>query len=128
MRLERQVVVRCRQVAREFVVQRAAARRNAGPDAILAAGALARAAAPAAEELHGLGDDLGRVALLPFLVRPLARLQAALDVDRAALVQVLPAVLRGAAPGDDAVPLGPLLGRLPVLAPEALVRVQREVG
>src|SRR5678816_3706486 len=93
---ERQVVVRRSGVAAEVVH---AARRNPRGHAILAARvhALAAAAALAAQELDGVRDDLGGLALLSFLVLPLARLQAALDVDRAALVEVLPAVLGGAA-------------------------------
>src|SRR5690554_2378049 len=42
-----------------------------------------------AEHLHLVGADLGGVAVLAFLVLPLARLQTALDVDLTALAQVL---------------------------------------
>src|SRR5262245_51880007 len=49
---------------------------------------LAAAFAPA-EHLHYVAADLGAVAILPFLVLPLARAQAALDVDLRALLQVL---------------------------------------
>src|SRR3982750_1936697 len=43
---------------------------------------------PRAEHLHRVGDDLGRVAVLAFLVLPLARADAALDVDLRALLEV----------------------------------------
>ncbi len=84
---------------------------------VVAASAFARAA----DQLHPVGHDLGRVLLDAVLVGVLARLQPALDVDRAALLQVLARDLRLAAEQDDAVPLGaflllaalvlPLLGR-----------------
>src|SRR5256712_6000527 len=47
-----------------------------------------------AHELHALGDDLGDGALLTVLALPVTRLQAALDEDLAALVEVLAAALR----------------------------------
>src|SRR5881392_3372158 len=47
------------------------------------------AAAPAPEHLHVVTDDLGRVALIPLLVLPLAGAQASLDVDLRTLAQVL---------------------------------------
>src|SRR3712207_9165430 len=62
-----------------------------------------------AEEEELLGVDLGGVPLVPLAVGPLPRLQAALDVDLLPLLQVLAGPLAERAPGDDAVPLGPLL-------------------
>src|SRR5512143_301758 len=52
------------------------------------------APARAAEQLHPIGDDLRRVLFDAFLVRVLARLQPALDVDRTALLKVLARDLR----------------------------------
>ena len=72
---------------------------------VAAAATLARAA----DQLHAVGDDLGRVLLDAVLVGVLARLQAALDVDRAALLQVLAGDLRLASEEHDAMPLGALL-------------------
>src|SRR4029077_6095236 len=72
-------------------------------------------------------DDLGRLALVAFLVFPVARLDAPLDVDLAALAQVLAADLGEPRPGDDAVPLGAVLPvAVPVLEP--LVGGDRERG
>jgi hypothetical protein len=64
--------------------------------------------------LDAVSDDFGRVAVVAFLVLPLASLEAALDEDRAALGQVLLAVLGGAAPDHDGVPFGAFL-TLPAL-------------
>src|SRR4051794_28901221 len=47
-----------------------------------------------AEHLHRVGDDLGRVAVLALLVLPLARADAALDVDLRALLQIFARDLR----------------------------------
>src|SRR5690606_25943089 len=49
---------------------------------------------PAPEHLHGVGADLGGVAVLPVLVLPLAGAQASLDIDLRALLQVLARHLR----------------------------------
>src|SRR5206468_6892220 len=57
------------------------------------------------QHLHDVAADLGRVAVLPFLVLPLARAQASLDVDLGALLQVLARDLRQAPEKGDAVPL-----------------------
>ncbi len=43
-------------------------------------------AQPAAEHLHAVGDDFGRIALLAFLVLPFARAQRPFDVDLRALI------------------------------------------
>src|SRR6476659_2009557 len=71
----------------------------------------------AAHELHPLRDDLDHAALLAVLGLPVPRLQTALDHDRAALVEVLPAALCLLAPdhaGQEAglFPLLPALGRV----------------
>src|SRR3989449_844253 len=60
------------------------------------------------QHLHDVAADLGRVAVLPLLVLPLARAQASLDVDLGALLQVLARDLRQAPEKGDAVPLGRL--------------------
>src|SRR3972149_10232052 len=53
---------------------------------------------PPPHELDALGDDLDHRALAAVLALPLARLQPALDEDRAALVEVLAAALGLLAP------------------------------
>src|SRR5213596_724692 len=55
------------------------------------------------QHLHDVAADLGRVAVLPLLVLPLARAQASLDVDLGALLQVLARDLRQAPEKGDAV-------------------------
>src|SRR6185436_10439766 len=65
---------------------------------------LAAALAPA-EHLHHVAADLGRVAVLAVLVLPLARAQAALDVDLRALFQVFAGDLGETAEEGDAMPL-----------------------
>src|SRR6266850_7438295 len=81
----------------------------------LGLGALARGLARLAgagarpQHLHDVAANLGAVAVLPLLVLPLARAQAALDVDLRALLQVLAGDLGQAAEKGDAVPLGGLL-------------------
>ena len=84
-------------------------------------------AAIAAEELHRLRDDLGGPLLLALAVFPLARLETSLDVDRAALREVLRAELGGAAPRDDAMPLRLLFPAATVLLVPRLGGGEREV-
>src|SRR6266566_4182325 len=57
--------------------------------------------AAAAEELHGVRDDLDRLPLGAVLRLPLAPLEATVDGDRAALGEVLGAVLALVAPDGD---------------------------
>src|SRR5262245_48156029 len=60
----------------------AAFARSAARRRFIAAFVTAASAAIArAEQLHVLGDDLGRVLVVAFLVRPFARLEPALDVN-----------------------------------------------
>src|SRR5690606_2050711 len=66
-----------------------AATARAGAVAAPAAPTAALAAVTTAEHLHLFGHDLGGPAVLALLVLPLAGLEAALDVDRAALLEVL---------------------------------------
>src|SRR5882672_4947954 len=61
------------------------------------------------EHLHNVAANLGAIAVLPFLVLPLARTQASLDVHLGALLQVLARDLRQAPEKGDAVPFGRLL-------------------
>jgi hypothetical protein len=70
--------------------------------------AFAAAFAPA-EHLHLVGADLRGVAILAVLVLPLARAQAAFDVDLRAFLQVLAGDFGKAAEERDAVPLGGFL-------------------
>src|SRR5207237_7262801 len=65
------------------------------------AAAAALAVAAAAEELHRVGDDLDRLALLPVLGLPLAPVEPAVDSDGAALREVLRAALALVAPDGD---------------------------
>src|SRR5262249_44596831 len=71
-------------------------------------------ALPAAEHLHALGDDLGGIALLAFLVLPLACAQGPLDVDLRALLQVF---ARDLGEAGERYPAGPLRGVLSLLPP-----------
>src|SRR5690606_13314151 len=93
---------------RDVVAARRAVRRRAVVEAT--PGSASASAVPRrAEELHGLGMDLGGLALGAVLVLPVPGAQRALDVDGAALAQVLRAQLGRLAPGHHAVPLGALL-------------------
>src|SRR4029450_4026043 len=58
------------------------------------------------DQLHPVGDDLGRVFFDAILVRVLAGLQPAFDVDRASLLQVFTGDFRLPAEQHDTVPLG----------------------
>ena len=121
--LERNVVVHLVERA-AFARRGAFARRRRRRAVRRAAGSRAIGSGPAAaaaEQLHAVGDDLGRVALLAFLVLPLARADAAFDVDRRALLQVFARDLGGLAEERDAMPLGVLL----LLAALVLPRVGR---
>src|SRR4029079_11672695 len=60
--------------------------------------------------LHGVARDRGGIGVLAgFLVLPLARAQAAFDVDLGALLEVLARDLREPSEKGDAMPLGRLL-------------------
>ncbi len=60
----------------------------------------------ATQHLHGVAADLGAVAVCAsFLVLPFARLQAALDVDRAAFAQVFAGDFRKLVEQHHRVPL-----------------------
>src|SRR5690606_18224754 len=126
--LERDVVVDVLEVGRGLAAPgrtpgapapAAAGRRAAArPIAATAATADLAAAVTPAEHLHLLGDDLGGPAILALLVLPLARLQPALDVDRAARAEVFVGDLAQAVEEDHPVPFGvlPALAGVPVLA------------
>src|SRR5262249_9927 len=107
--LERNIVVHVVELARGLLRRLALARGDRR--LVVVAAARARVAHPraAAEHLHALGDDLGGVALLAFLVLPLARAQRSLDVDLRALLEVLARDLRQTIEEHHAVPLGALL-------------------
>src|SRR5437899_2162015 len=68
---------------------------------LVAAAAPALAAVTAAEELDVVGDDLDRLALGAVLGVPLAPVEASVDRDRAALGEVLRAVLALLVPDRD---------------------------
>src|SRR5690606_21615913 len=116
--LERDVVVHVVEVVRGLARRRRPRSRSrcgaARPGRSACRLSLAREAAVVAttapvaraEQLHRLGDDLGGVAVLPFLVLPLARLQTTFDVDRPALPQVFTGDFGEAVIEDDRVPLG----------------------
>src|SRR5579863_860207 len=78
------------------------------------------AAATAAEHLQLVADDLGRVTVIPLLVLPLARAQAALDIHLRSLLQVLGGDLCQASEERHAVPLGALLLLAALLVAPAL--------
>src|SRR2546421_2029977 len=84
--------------------------------------------APPPEHLQVIADDLGRVALVPLLVLPLARAQASLDVDLPALAQVLAGDFRQAPEERHAVPFGPLLLLTALLVAPALTRGDAQIG
>lgn len=67
------------------------------------------AARAAAEHLHLFGDDFGRVTVLAVLALPLARADAAFDIDRRTLLQVFADDFRQTAEERDAMPLGHFL-------------------
>src|SRR6185437_6393374 len=78
------------------------------------------AAAPAAEHLHLVANDLGGIALVALLVLPLAGAQAALNIDLRAFFQVFAGDLRQPAEEGHAVPLGALLLLAALLVAPAL--------
>src|SRR5499427_3388342 len=79
--LERNIVVHVVELARGFLRRRLAfARRDRRLVVVAAARARVAHSRAAAEHLHALGDDLGRIAFLAFLVLPLAGPQRPLDV------------------------------------------------
>ena len=83
--------------------------------AVAAAGVVARAG----EELHRVGDDVDRLALLALRALPLTPLQAPVDGHRTALGQVAGAVLALGAPDGDVEVVGlvdPLAGRVVLAA------------
>src|SRR3954447_4237647 len=87
---------------------------NVGPGGEAVAAAASARVVAAAEELHGLGDDLDVLALVAVLVLPLAPLQAPVDRDRAALGEEAGAVLSLRAPDRDVEEVGlvlPVTGR-----------------
>ena len=72
-----------------------------------------------AEELDGIGNDIHRLALVALLVLPLAPLEPSVDRHRAALREVLGAVLALRAPDGDVEVVGlvdPLAGRVVLAA------------
>src|SRR5215469_5855047 len=85
------------------------------------------ACAPCLEELHVVGDDLGRAPLLAILAFPGPRLQPPLDVHEGALLRVLRHQLGQHAPadvpGDDVVVVGELA---PLALRAAAVAVGRD--
>ena len=77
--------------------------------------AIGLAVLAAAEELQVFDDDLGGVAIAAVLGLPLTGLQAAFEIDLAALGEVLLGDLGGPAEADGAVPFGLFLGFAGVL-------------
>src|SRR5262245_40192706 len=98
---ERNIVVRS---TAEIVADRALVGRDRGFHSALRA-----LAATTAQHLGVLRHDLGRIALLPLLILPLTGADAALDVDLAALGEVLADDLGLPSPHHHAVPLGGFL-------------------
>src|SRR5690554_7132611 len=102
------------------------------PAAILAAlgrtAPLEVTAATGVEHLHVVDHDLGGVAVLAVLALPLAGLQAALDVDLAALLQVLLGDLGQLVEHHHVVPLGALLALTGLLVHPGVGGRQAQVG
>src|SRR5690554_6541644 len=102
------------------------------PTAILAAlgrtAPLEVTAATGVEHLHVVDHDLGGVAVLAVLALPLAGLQAALDVDLAALLQVLLGDLGQLVEHHHVVPLGALLALTGLLVHPGVGGRQAQVG
>src|SRR6266850_7506005 len=96
---ERNVVLHVVELARRLLRRRSARSRASALGGLHRFGPRLAATGARAEHLHGVGDDLGRVAVLAFLVLPLPRAQAALDVDLRAFLQVFPGDL-GEAPAE----------------------------
>ena len=70
-----------------------------------------------ADEVDSAGVDLGRVPLGAVFIFPLAGLNAAFDINGAALREVLVTHLGGLSPDDDAVPFGSLLALAALVVP-----------
>src|SRR5215207_2148661 len=123
MGLERDVVVeRCFVAATSRSRSSAAASTGRGCTAFgtrlaWCAALTARSTGPAAQHLHLVGVDLGRVTIATFLVLPFARAQPAFDVHLRTLAQVFGRDFGQPIVHDDVVPLGllALLARLFVL-------------
>src|SRR5471030_1743704 len=115
--LERDVVIHIREVRRRL---RCLTRGRGVVAAVVHAAAVAHALT-AAQHLHLLGDDVGRVLLDAVLVGVFTGLQAAFDVDRGTFFQVLADDFSQAAEEGDAVPLGQLF----LLAGVAVLRFER---
>src|SRR5690554_7543518 len=102
------------------------------PAAILAAlgrtAPLEVTAATGVEHLHVVDHDLGGVAVLAVLALPLAGLQVALDVDLAALLQVLLGDLGQLVEHHHVVPLGALLALTGLLVHPGVGGRQAQVG
>src|SRR5690606_1890506 len=116
-RLERDIVVHVAEAAACGRLLRRCARGTAATAAEVAGGRIAHALT-AAEQLHVLRDDLGRVTILAgFLVLPFTGADAALDIDRRTFLQILTGDFRQATEEGYAVPLRRLLhfAALPVL-------------
>ena len=62
-----------------------------------------------AEELHGLGDDIDRVALLALIVGPLPEAQSPIDCDLPSLAEEAMAVLALWTPDGDVEEVGLIL-------------------
>src|SRR5699024_3382560 len=82
----------------------------------------ALAAAPGIQHLHFVGDDFRAVPVLADLALPFARLQAAFDVDLAALTQILAGNFAQATEHDNAMPFGAFLHFAGLFVPPAIRR------
>src|SRR5882672_9315351 len=101
---ERNVVLHVVELARRLLCRRSARRSASGLGGLHRFRTRLAAASARAEHLHRVGDDLGRVAVLPFLVLPFARAQASLDIDLRALLQIFAGYLGQAAEENDPMP------------------------
>src|SRR5205085_1958324 len=109
--------------------RRGAARRVVVPAAVVVTAAGRRThALAAAQHLHLVGADFRGVFLDAVLVGPLARAQAAFDIDLRALAQVFAGDFGEAAVEDHSVPLGGFLHLAALLVLPLVGGGDRDVG
>ena len=84
--------------------------------------------AAATQQIHRVGQNLGRITLVVVLVHPLAGAQTALDIELRALAHIAIHDIREAAPQRDRVPLGMLLRLVRRTVVQPLGRSQPDTG
>ena len=84
--------------------------------------------AAATQQIHRVGQNLGRITLVVVLIHPLAGAQTALDIELRALAHIAIHDIREAAPQRDRVPLGMLLRLVRRTVVQPLGRSQPDTG